>query len=305
MSLYNNVSESLLSKGLMGSLNSMIGTAVGMGGDKISEALGGGALGKTVSGVATNAASHAAKQATDKHIPYALRSKLDAIGGVAGSLMQGDWEGAAVKAIEGGTLDSIIGGMGGFATQERARGVKTPVFGGVSLRDMQRVHNEVMAANHSRKNMYFVEITSYAEGSMTQVFNLLCIDVDYAPFQVRADKQNVGGAVLDLVQGQEAVEMRFTTYDNQNGDLKRFFARHHALCVARDGTVGLPSQYALHIKVVDGVTGGGNLLSSSNGGYTDEGLFRVASLEKSNSRREQALQELQLTFSQIDTFKKP
>lgn len=305
MSLYNNVSDSLLSRGLVGSLNAAVTGALGATGDAVSNALGGGRVAQAVTKATSSAAAQVATKALNKAIPPKLRGQLDTFGRVSGSAMTGDWEGAAMYAIEGGVLDGLMGSLGGFAKQERYRGKKTPMLGGASLSEVQRVHNEVMAANHVRKNLFFIEVSSYAEGDISEVFNLLCVDVDYAPFQVRADKQAVGGAMLDLAQGQEAVEMRFTTYDNGNGDLKRFFARHHARVAARDGTVGLPAQYALHIKIVDGIVGGGNSVSSTYGGYTDEGLFRVTSLEKSMSRREQALQELQLSFSQLDTFMKP
>ncbi len=305
MSLYNNVSDSLLSKGVFGSIKSGIDSALGGAASKVTSALGGSAIAQRATGAIQSAATQAAKRAIDKHVPYALKQKIETAGGIAGSILQGDYEGAVLRGMDGGLFDGLLGSLSGFSKQEAARQRPTPMFGGVSLAEAQRVHNEVMQAKHSRKNLFFIEITSYAEGDITRVFNLMCVDVDYSPFQVRGEKKYVGGAAVDGVQGQEAVEMRFTTYDTTDGELKRFFARHHAMCAARDGTVGLPAQYALHIKIVDGVVGGGNLLSTTTGGYTDEGLFRVQSLEKSMSRREQALQELQLTFSQLDTFMKP
>ena len=65
--------------------------------------------------------------------------------------------------------------------------------------------------------------------------------------------------------------------------------------------MGTPAQYAIKIRVVHSfVTTGSN-----RGGYEDIGLFRPSSLDVSLSRREDGLQEMQMTFSQLDTFMRP
>lgn len=302
MSLYNNVSDSLFSKGLVGALQSGANSVIKSAAGSALSSLGGGKLAQAAIGAASSAASQAAKKAIDKNIPPQLRGKLDSAGKVVGGLMKGDFEGAALSALEGGFLDGLMGNLGGTARENRQRNQALPIYGGLSIAQVQRLHDEVLSANHVRKNLFVLEITSYAEGDMSDVFNLLCVDLEYEPWNIAADKQRAGGVVLDFVTGQEAVEMRMTTYDNEDGALKSFFARHHAAVAAQDGSVGVPAEYALKIKVLHGVAKGGNRVSSA---YADEGLFRVASCGVGLSRREQALQELPLTFSQLDTFMKP
>lgn len=302
MSLYNNVRDSLLSKGVAGALQSGINSAIKGAGDSAIAALGGGRLAQVAVGAASSAGVQAAKQAIDKHIPYAMRAKLDAGSRVVGGILSGDFEGAAVSAIEGGFLDSFLASLGGNARQSAYEGKATPMLGGVSIATARRIHQEVVSAKHSRKNLFILEVASLAEGDMSQVFNLLAVDVDYEPFNLAADKQRLGGAVLDFVFGQEPCEMRLNTFDDAQGSIKHFLARHHAAAAARDGTVGVPADYGIRVKVIHGVVAGGNSVATA---YADEGLFRVVSLGHSQSRREQALQELQVTLTQLDTFMKP
>lgn len=302
MSLYNNVQDSLISRGLIGSLQSGINSAIKNTGAAALAQLGGGKLAQVAVGAATSAASQAAKKVIDKHIPYAMRGKLDAAAGVVGHVMSGDLESAAMSALEGGFLDGAFGGLGSFAQQMNQHGKRTPLLGGVSLATALKMHEEVIRAKHVRKNLFVLEVTSLAEGDMSQLFNLFACDVDYEPFNIASDKQRLGGAVLDMVFGQEPCDLRLTTFDNEAGELKRFFARHHAAAAARDGTVGVPSEYGVRIKVIHGVVSGGNSVASA---YSDEGLFRVQTLANSQSRREQALEELQVSFTQLDTFMKP
>jgi hypothetical protein len=136
---------------------------------------------------------------------------------------------------------------------------------------------------------------------MSQRFNLFATEVEYEPFIVAGEKRRVGGAVIDAVQGAEHVELRLTTIDDQQGTLKRWFAAHHGAAAARDGTVGVPDSYAITIKVVHAfITRGSN-----RGGYEDVGMFRPANMAVSLSRREDGLEEVQMSFSQLDTFMRP
>lgn len=302
MSLYNNIQESMISRGLMGSLQSGINSAIKTTSNSAASMLGGGKLAQVAVSAAESAASQAAKRVIDKHVPPAMRAKIDAAGGVVGQMMSGNWEDAAVTALEGGFMDGVLGGLGGFASQLSLRGKRTPLLGGLSIEAARQIHDEVVRAKHARKNLFVLEVASLAEGDMSQVFNLFACDLDYEPFNIAADKQRMGGAVLDFVFGQEPCELRLTTFDNEDGFIKRFFARHHAAAASRDGTVGVPVNYGVRIKVVHAVVAGGNSVATA---YADEGLFRVQSCQFSKSRRDEALDELQVSFTQLDTFMKP
>jgi hypothetical protein len=67
---------------------------------------------------------------------------------------------------------------------------------------------------------------------------------------------------------------------------------------SKDGTVGVPDSYAIKIKIVHGfITQGSNF-----GGYEDVGFFRPADMQITLSRKEDGMQELQLSLVQLDTF---
>lgn len=298
MSLYNNVAQSLASKGLMASLNSGVSSAIGQATSAAANALGGGALAKVATSALGNAANAAAKSAISKAIPPQLRAKLDAGSAVFGNIMAGDYAGAAMSALSGGLLDGLLGGTSGAAKQYAFRNTRTPAFAGLTAAQAERIADEVINARHARRNWFVVEVTSNLDGDHSDTFNLFTVDVDYDPFNLAGDKTRIGGAVMDTVNGHEPVEMRFTTYDDDSGTLKRFWATHHAAASAQDGTVGLPAQYGLRIKIVHGVVAG----AETSFAYQDLGWFRTGTLSSNLSRRDPGLQELQMTFSQLDTF---
>lgn len=301
MSLYNNVLGTLADQGLIASVQSGIQNGIAGAGKAVAGALGGGALANAVTSTATKVASQQATQLFNKYVPDTLRQKIDTGARVLGSAMKGDWESAGMAALEGGVFDKLLGGLSADANQAAIMRKRTPMLGGGSMSNTRDVMEKVLTAGHVHKNLFLLEVSSFREGDASSLFNLFAVDVDYDPFNIAGDKQRVGGATVDRVNGQEAVEMRFTTFDNQAGELKKFWARHHAAAVARDGTVGVPANYAIRIKLMHGIVEGGAAPSSA---YADEGLFRVQTMSVSNSRREPGLQELQMTFSQLDSFMK-
>ncbi len=299
MSLYNNVAESLSSNGLMGSIGSGISSAVGGVAAKAANAMGGGKLATTVSGMGANMATNAAMNLVNKHIPIQAQRALNVGAGAVGDIMNGNWEGAGMRLLDSGMLNNLFPGMSGVASQTMYWGASTPLFGGISPTEARRIYDDMRGHRLSKKNLWLIEVSSKLMGSSElERFNMFATDVEYAPFTISGEKRKVGGAVVDSVQGGEPVELRLTTMDDQSGSLKKWFAAHYSKAARKDGTVGVPASYAITIKVVHAfITRGSN-----RGGYEDIGLYRPANLEFSLSRREDGLQDVQMTFSQLDTF---
>lgn len=301
MSLYNNVADSLASKGLAGLVQGGLKAGLGSVAGSAIAAFGGGKLVTAAVGAATTAVSSAAASLANKYVPETLRSKIDSGSKVLGLAMDGKWGDAGLEAMKGGLFDGLLSTLSGSAQQQAIMGRSSKLMGGGSLSNAKQLIEKVVAGKHVHKNFFLLEVSSLSEGDFSSTFNLFAVDVSYDAFNIAGEKKRVGGALVDTVTGQEAVEMRFTTFDDQSGNLKKFWARHHARAVARDGTVGVPADYAIRIKVLHGVIAGGDGHSSA---YADEGLFRVQTLSSEQSRREDSLQELQMTFSQLDTFMK-
>jgi hypothetical protein len=305
MSLYNNIAESLSGNGLLGSIRSGIGASLNGLASSATQALGGGKLASTVVGMGQSMAVNAGMNAVNKYVPIQAQRALNVGAGAVGDLMKGDWDGAGLRVLGSGLLNELLPGFGGGAASQAAfLGTPTPLLGGISPAEAKSIYAQVRGERRAKKNLWLLEVTSRLAGgalNMPDRFNLFATEVEYAPYIIAGDKTRVGGAVVDCAQGSEPVDMRLTTMDDESGSLKRWFEAHHAAVAARDGTLGVPDEYAIRIRVVHSfITPGSN-----RGGYESVGLFRPVNLDLSLSRREDGLQELQMSFSQLDTFMRP
>jgi len=292
MSLYNNVSASLSAGGGLlsgsGSVSSRISAQVNK--------LGGGALAQMGAGLAGGAAQSLA----NKYAPPQVQNFVNTGAAVREAWMNGDWQGAGATAL-GAALNALTPHLSGLAAQAAYWGRPTPLLGGLTPTAARAIYDQMRWQKLARKNLWLIEVSSALAGNFSQRFNMFATDLEYSPYIVSGNKRQLGGAVGDGVQGCEATELRLTTLDDDQGTIKRWFAMHHAQVVAQDGTVGVPSSYAIQFKVVHAFI----TQDSRRGGYEDIGLFRPANLDVSLSRREQAMEELQMTFSQMDTFMPP
>lgn len=300
MSLYNDVSRSLASSGLTGSVSSGLDSALGTVSKAIGGALGGGPLANTVATIGTGMAKNAVMAQVNKAIPMQVRGAVNAGARIAGDLMAGDWNSAGMRLLDSGLLDQFIPGMGGVASQAAYWGRPTPLFGGLSPTEARQLSEESQAITRARRNLFLIEVSSALQGDVSSAFNMFVQDLDYSPFTLSGDKRKVGAATIDSVIGGEPTELRMTTLDDKQGTIKRWFRDHQAAVAGEDGTVGVPGAYAVTIKVVHAFI----TRASSRGGYEDIGLFRPVNMDMSLSRREDALAELTMTFTQLDTHMK-
>lgn len=293
MSLFNNVSQNLQKNGVMGSINSGIGGLLGRASSGLSSMLGGGPLASRIAGIGEVMVGSAVQGAINEHVPQAVQG-LDRAG-VLGAAMSGDWQDAGLRLLDSGLIDSLFPDGGVARSQTRYWATPTPLFGGITPKEAKAIYDATRAEHKAKKNLWLIEVTSAAGGA--ERFNLFATEVEYAPHAIVGDKRRVGAAVIDSVTGGEAVELRITTMDDAYGTLKKWFARHAALVEHPDGTVGVPNDYKIGIRIIHGVVS-----SRQRVAYEDKGLFRPVNIEYSLSRREDALQELAMTFTQLDTF---
>ncbi len=301
MSLYDNVAESLSNQGLTGSMRSGLDSVLGRVAAPAVKTMGGGNLARTVTGIGQSMASNAAMNLVNKYVPIRSQYAINTGAGMVGDLMHGNWDAAGMRLLSSGLLDKLLLGISGAASQTLYWNMPTPLFGGISPTEAKRIYDDMRGQRLSKKNLWLIEVSSKLQGDASQRFNLFATDIEYAPCTIVSEKRKVGGAVVDSVQGSEPVELRMTTLDDQSGSLKKWFAAHHHAAASHDGTVGVPAHYAIRIRIVHAFI----TASSNRAGYENVGLFRPASIELGLSRRENGLQEVQMTFSQIDTFMRP
>jgi hypothetical protein len=200
-----------------------------------------------------------------------------------------------------------IAGLLRFLPGERIANVRflnsiSPLWGGITALQAKRIYKEAQYAGHVKKNLFLLKVSSKLGGGDTaaKAFNLFATDIEYSPFIISGEKTKVGGAVLDRAEGCEPTELTITTFDDQKGTLKNWFSAHHAAIAHKDGTLGVPETYAVTIEICHGI-----IMEDLKPAWSDIGLFRPSNLNVSLSRREDALEELQMTFSQMDTFRSP
>lgn len=203
---------------------------------------------------------------------------------------------AANSLLNSNSSDSRGLSSGESKTQSDFWGTETPMFANVSPSEAKAIYRKSQAVTLAQKNWWVIEVSSPLQGDISESFNLLASDVEYSPSTVTAEKRKVGGATVDSVQSSEPTDLSITIMDNADGFLKNWFNSHVFAAAHTDGTIGYPSDYAIKIKITHGFP---------TGNYQDLGLFRPTNMSVSLSRKEAAVQELTMTFSQLDSFMKP
>lgn len=225
------------------------------------------------------------------------------------------------RAFEAVNSDTVLGRAAGrFAEQlgirrpsrnpalpvpgPRAQWTPAPVFGGVSSADFYDLWRSTAMIAHGYKNLFYINIEERraslaSPGGVPSSLNLLAVDVSFAPFTTPGEQVNLGSANLDNLAQAERVEMRVTTFDDDRGSIKRWYYGKADQATHRDGTFGLPDDYLVTIRLTH--------MAPTNAGSDDARfrnvyLMRPANIEIELSRRDPALEELQLSFVQFDTF---
>lgn len=188
------------------------------------------------------------------------------------------------------------GGIGGGGSSSLSGGGDNPVLSGVSLERAVQIFREHADMKLVKKNLFLLEISSQLTGGESHTLHMLATAIDYPTMTVTSEKARIGTANADLVSSNDAIDITITTYDNKAGELKEWFKKHQLANTPLDGTAGVPSQYAIKIKIVHGV------IDEGQHGYEDKGYFRAQSMTHSLSRHEHEIHEVSMQFTQLDTF---
>jgi hypothetical protein len=291
MSLFNQIAESLSNRSLANAVGD--GVNAGLGG--VTQAFGGSQFGSAVGNIGVSMARNAAVGLVNKYIPPSAQRLANAGTGAVGDILRGDFDRAGLRLLDSGLLREFLPGMDGVAAQARFFGTPTPLMGGISPAEAKGIYEEMRGQKLCRKNLWLIEVDSPLLGDFSGRFNLFATELEYSPHTITGEKRKIGAAHADIVNSSDPVELRMTTMDDEDGFVKTWFAAHCQAAANRNGTVGVPAQYAIRIKVVHGFIRPGR-------GYEDLGYFRPANIDISLSRREDGLQELALSFVQLDTF---
>lgn len=184
--------------------------------------------------------------------------------------------------------------------------MRNPLFGGITPFEAQRIHDEVIATQYAKKNLFFLEILDFfpgdggAQRGAPNPFNLFATGVSFTPHTVTGEAKQIGAGVMDGITGSERVDMRITTYDDAHGTVKRWFKERARAVAHQDGTFGVPADYLVQIRVLHAAIN--DEVMARFGGYEQRYIMRPASMEVELSRTEDNLEEIQMSFTQFDTF---
>jgi hypothetical protein len=105
---------------------------------------------------------------------------------------------------------------------------------------------------------------------------------------------------MDAVTACERADFRLTTLDDAYGQVKRWFNLRKDLIAKPDGSFGVPTDYLLKIRILHAAIN--DDVMQRYGGYEEWYIVRPVGIETELARGEDGLQELQLSFTQFDTF---
>lgn len=285
MGIYNNIKGDGKSSGLLSEINSGIGNALGGG---VTKVLGGGAAAKRLGDRIGSESAYLAERAINELLPQSARNAIDSAFMVGSSILRGDYD----SSIE---QQQPLEYKNRF-DHERFWNTKNPLYGGITPLAAKQLVAESLSVKRSKKNIYLIKVSSGLMGDFSHEFNLFCIDVDHSPMTISGDSQRIGGAFINVPASCEPDEIRITALDDERGTIKRWFEQHASAVVSRDGTVGLPSAYAITFNVIHSFNADGGAA------FNTKAMYRAASYELSLSRRDSALEEISMTFTQLDTF---
>jgi hypothetical protein len=173
MSLYNNVSASLPGGGGLLSGGLSASALISGAATQASNALGGGALAK----MGTNLASGVAESLVNKYVPPQVQGFVNTGVAAVGDLLRGDWQGAGATAL-GAARGLITPNLSGLALQAAYWGTATPLLGGLTPTAARAIYDQMRGQKLARKNLWLIEVSSPLVDDFSQRFNLLASDLE-------------------------------------------------------------------------------------------------------------------------------
>lgn len=209
--------------------------------------------------------------------------------------------------------------------------VPNPLLGGYSRKETQKLAQLALSKAYAKNNLFLVRffdknwpnrtpkgsVSNFENGDQTtdSLIDLLAMGVSFNPIAITGDAVKLGMLQGDSIQQSERVEVRMTFFDFSNGAMKRFLSAKKGQMINRDGTANPPNDYVfemliIHLDQTIGTTKVGNKLigvfdedALIRQSYTKHRyLVRVSTLDIDLNKREDSLQELQVTFTEVDPF---
>lgn len=183
-------------------------------------------------------------------------------------------------------------------------GGTTPLFGGLSAERALQMFKEATNTARAWKNLWHIKIEEKvppleAPQGLGGLINMLAIDLNFGPCTIAGDQVQIGSGVVDRVTGTERVDLELTTYDDAAGSVQRWFIGKCNQIAQQGGTFGLPINYLVRVTITEMDVEGG---ASPSNRMVHRLWMRPVSYTNDLSRRTPELKEIQLRFTQWDSF---
>lgn len=301
MSLFDKITAAGASGNVLGKVDGAIRRGASDIGGWAGGIAGGGKLADAVGRAGAAIGGQAVSRAVNSHIPPGMRGVINSGARAASQIAGGDIEGGILTALEAGLVGDAFGNLlGGQASQGRYWSGANMLYGGITPSEARRIYQEAIDTGRAKKNLFLLRVQSALAGDFSHEFNLFCTDIERGPIEISGGKVRVGSAQLDTLTQTEPIVLRLTTMDDRRGTLKRWFEAHALAVAAQDGSFGVPAEYAVVITIQHAFVGDATPFA-----FSERTLYRAQSYEVGLSRREDAMEELQMTFTQLDTFMSP
>lgn len=210
---------------------------------------------------------------------------------VAGNLLNGNFDSAA-----NGLMDRLLGtsslsglnGLGGVAT-----GNGNVALAGSTWGTLYSMYQEAQAAQRQRSNLWHVVVEPIGKINPPRI-NLLATEFNYNGVQLGYDTKKIGSGFTQVPTGADPIELSLTTYD-VDGEIQAWFEQLKNVAVHEDGTFGLPTEYANKFTITHGAIEEGH-------GYTKSFVLLPVSCQVTGNRKVEEFTELNLTFTQYESF---
>lgn len=176
---------------------------------------------------------------------------------------------------------------------------KRALFGGLSESNWRGMIEDFISIDRSKANLFHFNATNLQTGT-APAMNMFVIGFQASPMTVRGESVPIGASFYDKVEGMDAAQLRVTTMDDAGGSVKTWFKNLHAAMAPGDGTVGMPLSYLVRITITHAFPS--QKSDGAAGAYVESYVMRPGSIEYEGDRRNDGLQELQLSFVQFDGF---
>ncbi len=206
----------------------------------------------------------------------------------------GDVDGAVMDLAS--KLDNKLGSQ---LIREQFMKTKSKLFGGMTPEKAIKYYQEFSAQPLAKENLFLIEVSQDPGISDSKLFNMFVRSIGYSPFTISGERKQVGGLQMDVVTGSEPVELRISTWDDKQGTIHDWFKGLSSLVAHSDGTVGLPAEYSVEIKITHSYINPDPDSQEKIKALVEKAHFRPVSIETSLDRDGHDFKRLDLVWTEV------